>query len=35
MDDGEFKKVLDRIATTSDYAIIRDNILIFLQVFHN
>eukprot|EP01041_Mallomonas_annulata_P004653 gene4653-9232_t len=29
--DDEFKKVLDRVATTSDYAAVRDNILLFLQ----
>ena len=32
MEDAEFGKVLDRVATSTDGALIRDNILLYLQV---
>jgi len=30
--EDDFQNVLDRVATSKDFAIVRDNILFFLQV---
>ena len=30
--DDEFSRILDRVATTKDFAVVRDNILLFIKV---
>lgn len=32
MSDDDYQNLLDRVATSKDFAVVRDNILFFLQV---
>jgi hypothetical protein len=32
--DEEYQTLLDRVATSKDFAVVRDNLLFFLQVSH-